>query len=123
MSKSMLVNIGTEDSVKERKIVNMNTFKKIVKHIEGVKLARIKNVTKDIEKLAETGWEKVVGENKTVHICTRIQKRQKEKHFRKVAAITSITEAPEAKAEVNIIQLISTNVVGTEALEAEALEI
>ena len=82
-----------------------------------------KECNKRHRKLAETGWEKVVGENKTVHICTRIQKRQKEKHFRKVAAITSITEAPEAKAEVNIIQLINTNVVGTEALEAEALEI
>ena len=55
MSKSRLVNIRIKDSAKVGEIVNMNTFKKIVKHMEDVKLARINNVTKDTEKLAEIG--------------------------------------------------------------------
>ena len=58
----------------------MNTFKKIVKHMESMKINRIKKAAKDTEKIGEIGWEKVVGEKETVHICTRIQNRQKIKH-------------------------------------------
>ena len=46
MSKGRLVNIGTKDFVNEKKIVFMNTFRKIVKHIKDVKIAIMKNVKK-----------------------------------------------------------------------------
>ena len=46
MSKGRLVNIGTKDFAKEKKIVYMNTFRKIAKHIKDLKIAIIKNVKK-----------------------------------------------------------------------------
>ena len=55
MSKGRLVNIGTKDFAKEKKMVYMNTFGKITKYIKDLKIAIIKNVRKDIEKLAEIG--------------------------------------------------------------------
>ena len=55
MSKGRLESIGTKDFAKEKKIVHMNTFRKIVKHIKEMKIATKKNVNIDIEKPVETG--------------------------------------------------------------------